>query len=93
MRTTLTLDDDLAAELDRVARRSGRSFKEVVNETIRRGLSVGAVPSTPEQPAFQVEPEPCGFQPGIDPLRLNQLVDQLEIDRFLTGHTPHGGTS
>ncbi|MFN2375418.1 MAG: ribbon-helix-helix protein, CopG family [Candidatus Binatia bacterium] len=38
MRTTLTLDDDVAAKLEklRVARRE--SFKDLVNEALRRGL-------------------------------------------------------
>lgn len=39
MRTTLTIDDDLAAALKVSARRSGRPFKAIVNEAIRRGLS------------------------------------------------------
>jgi plasmid stability protein len=38
VRTTLTLDDDVAAKLKATARRSGRGFREVVNETLRRGL-------------------------------------------------------
>lgn len=91
MRTTLTLDDDLAKALDRAARREGRSFKDVVNETIRRGLLTGERPAESDRPAFVVEPEACGFLPGIDPLRLNQLVDQMEIDRFVVGHADEGG--
>lgn len=88
MRTTLTLDDDLAAELDRTARRLGRSFKDVVNETIRRGLSTGDRPAAPDANAFVVRPEACGFLPGVDPLRLNQLLDQMEVDRFVAGQVP-----
>lgn len=38
MRTTLTLDDDLFMALNQRARATGRSFKEVVNEALRRGL-------------------------------------------------------
>ena len=34
----MTLDDDVAAKLKADARRSGRSFKEVVNDVLRRGL-------------------------------------------------------
>jgi hypothetical protein len=37
MRTTLTLDDDVAARLD-VLRQGGRSLKEVINDTLRAGL-------------------------------------------------------
>ena len=39
MRTTITLDDTLAKELQKRAAESGRSFKEVLNETLLRGLS------------------------------------------------------
>ena len=38
MRTTLTLDDDLFMALNERARATGRSFKEVVNEVLRRGF-------------------------------------------------------
>ncbi len=38
MRTTLTLDDDLFMALNERARATGRTFKDVVNEVIRRGL-------------------------------------------------------
>jgi hypothetical protein len=41
MRTTLTLDDDVAAKLKAESRRSGRPFREIVNETLRRGLAHG----------------------------------------------------
>lgn len=37
MRTTLTLDDDVAARLEQ-SRRGGRTLKEVVNEALRAGL-------------------------------------------------------
>jgi hypothetical protein len=38
MRTTLTLDDDVAAVLERVRRQRDASVKELVNEALRRGL-------------------------------------------------------
>ena len=38
MRTTLTLDPDVAADLDRLRREEGRSFKEIVNDLLRHGL-------------------------------------------------------
>ncbi|MEZ5498264.1 MAG: hypothetical protein R3E77_02420 [Steroidobacteraceae bacterium] len=39
MRTTLTLDDDVASRLQAEARRSGRPFGVVVNEYLRAGLA------------------------------------------------------
>ena len=82
MRTTLTLDDDLGRALRETARHSGRSFKSVVNEVLRRGIAVGEKPAATREP-FRVEARPLGWAPGVDPLKLNQLVDELEVDRFL----------
>jgi plasmid stability protein len=81
MRTTLTLDDDLARRLREKARRSGASFKEVVNAALRKGLLGGEKPS-PRLPRFEVEPKACGFRSGVDVLRLNQLNDELSIEEF-----------
>jgi predicted transcriptional regulator len=38
MRTTLTLDDDVAARLERLRKNRNASFKELVNEALRQGL-------------------------------------------------------
>lgn len=54
MRTTATLDDDLGRTLNEMARSNERSFKEVVNEAIRRRLSLGDRPD-PEQPRKAVD--------------------------------------
>jgi len=84
MRTTLTLDDDLAIRLKELARETGRSFKKVTNEVVRRGLSAGDRPEKSPEP-FRVVSKACGFKPGIDPLKLNQVYDDLEIERLGTG--------
>lgn len=39
MRTTLTLDEDISQRLQAESRRTGRSFKEIVNEYLRIGLA------------------------------------------------------
>ena len=92
MRTTLTLDDDLAKELTKLARRLGVSFKEVVNDTIRRGISFGDRPDAAPTP-FVVEPQACGLRPGIDAAGLNRLVDDLETEDFLRFHSSGGSAS
>jgi hypothetical protein len=81
MRTTLTLDEDLARRLKELARQGGRSFKEVTNEAIRRGLNAGA-PQVEGVRPFRVNPKSCGFKPGVDPLKLNQTYDDLEIEKL-----------
>ena len=80
MRTTLTLDDDLADSLKQQARLQNKPFKRVVNDTLRRGMSPGAE-GTPK-PRYRLIPNRSGLAPGVDPLRLNQLNDQLEAGEF-----------
>ncbi len=81
MRTTLTLDDDLAVSLKERARLLDVPFKQVVNDALRRGLSPAAEDA--QMPRYRVSPLPGGLVPGVDPLRLNQLNDQIEIDELL----------
>ncbi len=38
MRTTLTLEDDVAAALERLRRTRNASLKDLINEALRRGL-------------------------------------------------------
>ena len=80
MRTTLTLDDDIAAALRERARLLNRPLKQVVNEALRRGLSPAA---REDVPRYKLTPNHSGFVSGIDPLRLVQLSDELEPDALL----------
>jgi hypothetical protein len=84
MRTTLTIDDDLAALLKRRARELGLPFKSVVNRTIRAGLGEQAKPQRRSAP--RTIPHAFGFRPGVDLDKLNQLVDELEAEAFATAH-------
>lgn len=84
MRTTLTLDDDLVVALKEHARRTDQPFRQVVNDTLRRGL----LPVSAEaRPRYQVKPHHSGFRPGVDPMRLNQLNDSLEATTFVDPST------
>lgn len=75
MRTTLTLDEDVAARVRELSRLTQRSFKETVNDVLRAGLNTPA--HTGDSP-FTVVPHDTGLKPGVDPRRLNQLLDELE---------------
>ena len=76
MRTTLTLDDDVADALKTEARRSGRPFKAVVNELLRAALHLRRKHRA--IPPFKVHPRPLGVRPGLDYDRITELVEQLE---------------
>ncbi|RPI56758.1 MAG: ribbon-helix-helix protein, CopG family [Acidobacteria bacterium] len=77
MRTTITLDDDVAAKLTSLARRTGRAFREVVNETLRRGLA--RPPATSSRQRFVVNARDLGpRRPGISLDSVADLIDQTE---------------
>jgi hypothetical protein len=83
MRTTLTIDDDLAGLLKRRARELGLPFKDVVNRTLRAGLGEQAKPRRGTAP--KTIPHAFGFRPGIDLDKLNQLADELEAEAYAAG--------
>ena len=80
MRTTLTIDDDLAGLLKQRARELGVPFKEAVNRAIRAGLGESARPQRRKAP--KTVPHSFGFRPGVDLDKLGQLADELEADAF-----------
>lgn len=73
MRTTVTLDDDVAARLKRAARERGVSFKEALNSSVRQGLEREA----PSQP-YRVPTRKLGVKPGVDLDRALALASELE---------------
>jgi hypothetical protein len=59
MRTTLTIDVDVAAELERLRRAEDRSLKELINQALRRGLMDLSAPAKPCEP-FRTRPVSLG---------------------------------
>ena len=78
MRTTVTLDDDVARQLDRLTRESGISFKEAVNSTLRKGLS----PVRKVRP-FKQQTYPMGLRPGVDLTHALRLAADLEDEEII----------
>ncbi|MEI6256189.1 MAG: antitoxin [Planctomycetota bacterium] len=78
MRTTVTLDPDTERLIKAEVARRHLSFKRVLNDAIRRGLSgpTAAVGESLEVACFE-----SGYQPGIDRLRLQQLADEMEVEQ------------
>ena len=82
MRTTVTLDPDVAAKVRAVARQRGISFKQALNQAVRAGLG------GPRQPgrAFAQYTQPMTLRPGLDldkALRLAAALEDEEIARRL----------
>ncbi len=81
MRTTVTIDPDVQALLRDAMQQTGQGFKTTLNEAVRRGLA-DMLPRIKEPP-FVVRPKDMGLRPGIDPARLQEFADELEVDAFL----------
>jgi hypothetical protein len=75
VRTTLTIDDDVAAGLRRAMRTSGRSFRAVVNETLRTGLEA---PMADIPQRFVVKPRALGVRAGVHFDSISELLDDLD---------------
>ena len=77
MRMTLTLDDDVAAKLKTEAQRAGRPFREVVNETLRRGLESRR--ATAQRRPFKLTARDLGnLKPGFSLDNIAELVELVE---------------
>mgnify|MGYP002630934826 CR=1 FL=1 len=80
VRTTLTLDPDIAQHLRQELASGKKSFKEVVNERLRLGFGLK---KAKQRTPFRVKAHSSAYQPGIDPTKFNQLVDELEVEEFI----------
>ena len=77
MRTTLTLDEDVAAKLRAESRRAGRPFREIVNETLRRGLASRRVAR--QRQSFKTTARDLGdLKPGLSLDNVAELVEHVE---------------
>ena len=77
MRTTLTLDEDVAEKIQAEMREKGASFKATVNAVLRRGLNVRE--KLREREPFRVHARDLGeLQPGLDLDNIGELLEQLE---------------
>ena len=76
MRTTLTLDDDVAAKLNAEMRHSSKSFKEVVNGFLRIGLN--AQWELQASGPFRAQARKLGVYPGLNYDNIGELIQQIE---------------
>jgi hypothetical protein len=80
VRTTVTLDADVERLLKTTAHQRRKSFKVVLNDAVRQSLGPKKSTNKPVLlPAHSLK-----LRPGVDPLRLSQLADELEVEAFLS---------
>lgn len=81
MRTTLTIDDQIARRLQDEMRARGTSFRKTLESVLEAGLD--SHPRSRTKGTFRVAARPMGLRTGIDPSRLQDLDTDLEVERFL----------
>ncbi len=74
MRTTVTIDPDLAAKLQRIARERGLTFREALNTMLRAGLGARAPVARP----YRLPAHRLGLRPGIELDRALSLASAME---------------
>lgn len=79
MRTTLTLDDDVARLLQETAHRTRSSVKQIVNTALRAALS----PPAAQRERFQEHVHHAELAPGLDLAGFNRLADELEDEAII----------
>ncbi len=82
MRTTVTLDPDVARLLKDEAYKRGQSFKVALNEAVRAAFTRESA-STKKRAPFIVRARAMNLRTGLDPARLSELADDLETEAFL----------
>jgi len=78
-RTTVTLDDDVAAKLDAEARRLGTPFRDVLNEALRRGLNPPQKART--QKKFRIRGPFAQSRQSISFDNIQEVLDQIDGPR------------
>lgn len=78
MRTTITLDDDVAAELEQLRRAGNRTFKDVVNQTLRAGLR--PVPRQSSEPVQYTHPSDLGAV--VDVSDVSAVLTMLDEEKY-----------
>ncbi len=76
VRTTINISDGILSELHERARQRRRPFREILEETIQRGLS--ATPPSVQQVSIQTHR--VGIKPAYRGVSMNQLYDQIEAE-------------
>lgn len=79
MRTTLTLDDDVVRLIDDAVHREHRPMKQVVNDALRRALTI---PASRREP-YHLTPHESAVRPGFDPAGFNRLVDEMDDESIV----------
>ena len=84
MKTTLTIDDNIAEQIEEIVHRSGKSFKAVVNDILRVGVENSRIADTARP--YRLAPVAMGDVIGpCDLDKALQLADRIEDEEIARG--------
>jgi hypothetical protein len=84
MRTTLTLDEDVARLVEEAVHRERRPMKQIVNDALRQALA----PRVPRRVPYRLTPHESAVRPGFDLAGFNRLADDLEDEAVIDRARP-----
>jgi hypothetical protein len=76
VRTTLSIDEDVASLLEQEVRRSGESFKGTVNRLLRLGLVAAHRPR--DRKRFVIKPRAIALPAGLNYDKTEEILESLE---------------
>jgi plasmid stability protein len=79
IRTTVTLDDDVAARVRRESLSRGASFRETLNDLLRTALL--GIDNKPRRRALVIQSTHMGHEPGLKYDNVESLLEHGEGDR------------
>ena len=87
MKTTVTIEADLAAQLARAALTSGRDVNQLVNDLVRQAMQEKPVEETASPKPFKQVTHKLGWHPGMTWDRIQEMLLAEEPAQFQTGPT------
>lgn len=80
MRTTLTLNEDVAIKAKKLAKKMDLSFKQVINTALQKGLQLMEEPE--QYRPYCTRPHALGLRPGLSLDNVQELLAQMEKEDF-----------
>jgi len=80
MRTTLTIDPDVAEKAKLAQQATGMTFKDLINESLRCGIDQVCAPKVARP--YRTEARPLGLKRGLNYDNIAELLAQTEQEDF-----------
>lgn len=77
MRTTINISDALLSDLKARAAERKKPFRQILEETLQRGLAASEAPASWE---LEIQAYPVGIKKAYHGMSMNQIYDQIEAE-------------